>query len=70
MTHTYKVIELVGSSTSGIEDAISSAVMRASESTRHLDWFAVTEIRGQLQDGAVAYYQVGLKVGFRVESED
>ena len=68
--HSYRVIELVGTSHDGLEAAITNAVARAAETTRHLDWFEVTEIRGQLLDGNVEYFQVGLKVGFRIESAD
>ncbi len=67
MAHTYGITEVVGSSTSSIDDAIRSAVGRASSTVRGLDWFEVTEIRGHLEDGAVAHYQVGLKMGFRLE---
>jgi flavin-binding protein dodecin len=67
MAHTYGISEVVGSSTTSIDDAISSAVARASTTVRGLDWFEVTEIRGHLADGAVAHYQVGLKLGFRLE---
>jgi flavin-binding protein dodecin len=52
MAHTYGISEVVGTSTSSIEDAITSAVARASTTVRGLDWFEVTEIRGHLQDGA------------------
>ena len=65
--HVYKKIELVGSSTSSIEDAINNAVETASKSLKHLDWFEVTETRGHIADGKVAHYQVVLKVGFRLE---
>jgi flavin-binding protein dodecin len=65
--HTYRVTELVGSSPEGIETAIRNALQRAGQTLRHVDWFEVTEIRGQVQDGEVAHYQVGLKVGFRLE---
>ena len=67
MSHTYGVTEVVGSSTTSIDDAITTAVARASSTVRGLDWFEVTEIRGHLEDGAVAHYQVGLKIGFRLE---
>ncbi|MFQ6173264.1 dodecin [Oryzobacter sp. R7] len=67
MAHTYGITEVVGTSTSSIDDAITSAVGRASSTVRGLDWFEVTEIRGHLEDGAVAHYQVGLKIGFRLE---
>jgi flavin-binding protein dodecin len=68
--HSYRVIELVGSSHDGIETAIGNAVARAAETTRNLDWFEVTEIRGQLVNGNVEHFQVGLKVGFRIEAPD
>jgi len=64
--HTYKKVELVGSSTSSIEDAINNALAEASKSIRHLEWFEITETRGHIADGAVAHYQVTLKLGFRV----
>jgi dodecin len=67
MAHTYGITEVVGSSTTSIDDAITTAVTRASTTVRGLDWFEVTEIRGHLADGAVAHYQVGLKLGFRLE---
>ena len=67
MAHTYGITEVVGTSTSSVDDAITSAVARASSTVRGLDWFEVTEIRGHLEDGAVAHYQVGLKIGFRLE---
>jgi dodecin len=64
---TYRVTEIVGTSPEGIEPAIRSAVQRAAQTLRHLDWFEVMEIRGQIVDGQVAHYQVDLKVGFRLE---
>jgi flavin-binding protein dodecin len=67
MAHTYGITEVVGTSTTSVDDAISTAVARASSTVRGLDWFEVTEIRGHLEDGAVAHYQVGLKIGFRLE---
>ena len=66
--HVYAISELVGSSPDGLEAAIENAVSSASESVRNLDWFEVTEIRGHLGDGGrVADWQVGIKLGFRVE---
>ena len=65
--HVYKSIEITGSSAEGVTQAIDRAVAKASETIRGLDWFEVTEIRGHLEDGAVAHYQVTLKVGFRLE---
>ncbi|MCI8208773.1 dodecin flavoprotein [Pseudomonas sp. S25] len=64
--HTYKKIELVGSSTTTIEDAINNALAEASKSIKHLEWFEVAETRGHIEDGKVAHYQVTLKVGFRI----
>ena len=64
---TYRVTEIVGTSPDGIEQAVNNALHRASQTIRHLDWFEVTEIRGQIENDEVAHYQVGLKVGFRLE---
>jgi flavin-binding protein dodecin len=64
--HVYKKVELVGSSKTGVEDAIQNAISSASKSLKHLDWFEVQEVRGDIQDGQVGYYQVTLKVGFRL----
>ena len=64
--NTYKVIELVGTSPEGVEQAIESAISRAGQTISGLDWFEVKEIRGHLQDGKVAWYQVKLGIGFRV----
>lgn len=66
--HVYSVSEIVGSATGTIDDAIKNALERAGKTLRHLNWFEVTEIRGQLNDdGSIAYHQVTLKVGFRLE---
>lgn len=65
--HVYKIIELVGSSTVGIEDAIRNAVQKASETVRNMRWFEVVETRGYLENGGVAYWQVTLKIGFTIE---
>ena len=64
---TYRVTEIVGTSPDGIEQAVRNALHRADQTLRHLDWFQVTEIRGLIEDGEVANYQVGMKVGFRLE---
>ena len=64
--HTYKIVELVGSSSEGLEPAIENAITRAAQTLRNLDWFEVKEIRGNIQDGKVAWYQVKLGLGFRV----
>jgi dodecin len=68
--HVYKVIELVGSSETSIEDAINNAVGRAAETLRNLRWFEVAQTRGQIQNGKVHFYQVVLKVGFTMEDAD
>jgi len=65
--HTYKLVEIVGSSPEGVDTAIRNAIERASKTLKHLDWFEVSEIRGHITDGKVAHYQVTLKVGFRLE---
>jgi dodecin len=64
---TYRLTEIVGTSENGIEDAIHNGINRAAQTLRHMDWFEVTEIRGQIVDGEVEHYQVGMKVGFRLE---
>ncbi|MGK2941705.1 MAG: dodecin [Immundisolibacter sp.] len=66
--HTYKIVEIVGSSPNGTDDAIRNAIAEASKTLRHLDWFEVIETRGHLADGKVGHFQVHLKVGFRLES--
>ncbi len=66
--HVYKIVELVGSSTTGTDDAIRNAIARASETLRNLDWFEVVESRGHIQAGQIAHYQVKIKVGFRLEN--
>jgi flavin-binding protein dodecin len=65
--HVYKVIELVGSSTDGIEGAVQNAIAKASKSLHHLRWFEVIETRGQIEGGKVSHYQVILKVGFTID---
>jgi dodecin len=65
---TYKLIELVGVSSESIEDAIQSAISRANQTLKNLDWFEVTETRGLIQEGKINQFQVKLKVGFRLVS--
>ena len=65
--HVYRLSEIVGSSTTSVDDAIRTAVRKAAETVRNIEWFQTGEIRGQVVDGDVAYYQVTLKVGFRVD---
>jgi dodecin len=67
MNRTYRVTEIVGTSPDGVDAAITNGINRAGQTLRHLDWFEVTEIRGQIVDGRVEHFQVGLKVGFRLE---
>ncbi|WP_284944966.1 dodecin [Acidisoma cladoniae] len=67
--HVYRVIEVVGSSETSIEDAIQSAVTKASATIRHIRWFEVVETRGQIEDGKVRYFQVTMKIGFSIEDE-
>ncbi|MCW2898318.1 MAG: hypothetical protein JWO67_583 [Streptosporangiaceae bacterium] len=64
---TYRVTEIVGTSTESVEAAVRNAIRRAAQTLRHLDWFEVTEVRGEIIDGEVAHFQVGVKVGFRLE---
>ena len=66
--HVYAVNEVVGSSGKSIEDAIGNAIATASETLRQLEWFQVTETRGQIIDGQVAHYQVSLKIGVRYDN--
>lgn len=68
--HVYKIVELVGSSPDSVEDAIGAAIKRAGETLRNLRWFEVTQIRGAVDKGAVADYQVVLKVGFTLDREN
>lgn len=65
--HTYGISEIVGTSETSIDDAISGAIARANKTMRGLDWFEVTNVRGHLEDGAIAHFQVTVKVGFRIE---
>jgi flavin-binding protein dodecin len=67
MDRTYGLSEVVGTSNTSIEDAISSAIERTSKTTRHVDWFEVTQVRGYVRDGKVDHFQVSLKLGFRLE---
>ncbi|MDA9520087.1 dodecin flavoprotein [Bradyrhizobium sp. CCBAU 11434] len=65
--HVYKILELVGSSESSIEDAVKNAVSRASKTIREMKWFEVVQTRGHIENGAVRHYQVTLRVGFTLE---
>jgi len=68
-SRTYRITEIVGTSPEGVDQAIQNGVSRASKTLRHLDWFEVTQIRGQVKDGGVEHYQVGMKIGFRLEDD-
>jgi dodecin len=68
--HIYKIIQLAGSSPTSIEDAIQSAITKASRSLHHLRWFEVLETRGQIDNGRIAHYQVVIKVGFTLDDGD
>jgi hypothetical protein len=65
--HIYKQVDLVGSSAESLEDAIRGAIAKASESIDNIEWFEVTQTRGWVDQGQVQHFQVGLKVGFRVD---
>ena len=65
--HVYKSVELTGSSTNSIEDAINTAIARAGDTLRNVSWFEVVETRGHVKDGKVAYWQVTIKVGFTLD---
>jgi len=65
--HVYRLSEIVGSSPDGVDDAIRTAIRKANQTVRNIEWFQTEEVRGQVVDGEVAYYQVRLKIGFRVE---
>jgi flavin-binding protein dodecin len=67
--HVYKKIELVGSSSKSVEDAIQNAVTAASQSLDHVNWFEVQEVRGDIVDGKIAYYQAVIKIGFRLDRD-
>ncbi|MEV8592560.1 dodecin [Streptomyces sp. NPDC052013] len=68
--HIYRVTEIVGTSPDGVDQAVRNGVERASQTLRNLDWFEVTQVRGQIEDGRIAHWQVGLKVGFRLEATE
>lgn len=67
MSNTYKKIEIVGTSEKSYEEAVRSGVKRAAETVKNMDWFEVVELRGRIDDGAVAEFQATLKIGFRLE---
>jgi len=65
--HVYKLLELTGSSPTSIEDAVTTAIAKASETVRNIQWIEVTETRGHVVEGKVAHWQVSLKIGFTLE---
>lgn len=66
-SHVYKQIELTGSSPTSVEDAVATAIAKASETIRHIQWFNVIETRGHVVEGKIAHWQVTIKVGFTME---
>ena len=66
---TYRITEIVGTSPEGIDQAIRNGIERACQTLRHVDWFEMTQVRGQVKDGSVEHFQVGLKIGFRLEDD-
>lgn len=67
--HTYRVTEIVGTSPDGVDQAIRNGVSRAGQTLRNLDWFEMTQVRGQIEDGQINHWQVCIKVGFRIDDE-
>jgi flavin-binding protein dodecin len=65
--HTYRVTEVVGTSPNSIQEAVRNGISRASATLRHLDWFEVSEVRGNIVDGDVGWFQVTMKIGFRLD---
>jgi flavin-binding protein dodecin len=65
--HIYKTVEITGSSTDGVSEAINNAITKASKSLRNVEWFEVVGVRGHVGSGGVAHYQVTMKIGFRLE---
>ena len=65
--HVYKKVEIVGSSPNSVEEAVNNAVTKASSSIRNMRWFEVKEIRGHIEEGKVAHWQVGVKIGFTLD---
>ena len=65
--HVYRVTEVVGSSSESVQQAIQNGLERVAQTVRNVDWFETTTIRGRVEDGHIAAYQVGLKVGFRLD---
>ncbi len=68
--HVYKSVELTGSSPDGVQNAIETAIARANDTIRNIRWLQVTQVRGQVEDGKVAHWQVTMKLGFTLDDED
>ena len=66
--HVYKVLELVGSSETSIEDAITAGIAQAAKTIRNMDWFEVVQTRGHIENGKIGHYKVTLKIGFNLET--
>ena len=69
-SHVYKTVELTGSSPQGVQHAVETAVARAGETIRNIRWFEVTQVRGHVEDGKVAHWQVSMKLGFTLDGQD
>ena len=67
--NVYRIVEIVGTSPEGVDAAVRNGIKRAGRTLRNVDWFEVTEIRGHLHEGEIADWQVGIKVGFRIEDD-
>ncbi|MFD5396043.1 dodecin [Streptomyces sp. NPDC127097] len=67
---TYRVTEIVGTSQQSMDAAVRNGIKRAADTLRNLDWFEITQVRGHIVNGEIDHYQVGLKVGFRLEDAD
>lgn len=67
---TYKIVEIAGTSPDGVSEAMRSGVKRAAETLRNIDWIQVESIRGHVQDGEIAHFQVEMKIGFKLEPRD
>jgi flavin-binding protein dodecin len=67
--HVYKIIDLTGTSTEGIQQAVETAVSRAAETLHNLRWFEVSEVRGEINDGKIAHWQTTIRVGFTLEDD-
>ena len=65
--HVYRLSEIVGSSQTGVDDAIRTAIAKANQTVRNIEWFETQSVRGQVVDGQIAHYQVTLTIGFRVD---